>query len=114
MRDALYETNAAIALMGEDFVAAIFYRVTSWGDRRPVWSTMLSPPDPIEWVIERITLQRAFIDETTRKWALGPAFEATGELFSVLAALAVVVNEVSERVHAEREQRHHRGVRYVA
>jgi hypothetical protein len=114
MREQLYEASVSLDFMGEDFIASVFYRVTSWGEGRRIWSTMISPPDPLEWEIEKITLQREFFDPRAFRYALGPEFEATGALFRVLADTVSIVNEVNECAYAERVQRHYGGRCYVA
>lgn len=67
-------TEAFFNLMGHDFVAEVDYTVTTLGAA----ATWDDPGWDADYEIDSITLREDRIDD------LGPAFEATGKLFSQL------------------------------
>lgn len=81
MRYSVGSTCAYINFMGHDFEAEIEYSITDFGGKAIIDHNNGGDPgwDP-EWDIETIYLRE------DKGWAdLGPAFEATGKLFTVLA-----------------------------
>ncbi len=83
-----------IYFMGEDFIAKVDYRVTSWGAPAtgPSYASGGEPAEPPEWEIDSIELC------WDRPGGLGPEFEATGELFHHLANLEKINDAIGEEV----------------
>jgi len=81
MRYSVGSTCAYINFMGHDFEAEIEYNVTDYGAKEIIdYNNGGDPGWEPEWDIENIYLRE------DKGWGdLGPTFEATGKLFSVLA-----------------------------
>lgn len=92
-----------ITFMGEDFIAEIDYRVTSYGSPAHMGSLSYpgDPGDPPEWEINSIELYRDIpltAEEHRFRVIKTPIFEATGALFDCLADLDKIKDEIAEEI----------------
>jgi hypothetical protein len=80
--------------MGEDFIAVVDYRVTSWGCPAQLYGPPENcyPAEPPEWEIDSIVLR------WDRVGGLGPEFEATGELFDHMNNLDKINDAICEAI----------------
>jgi hypothetical protein len=81
-----------INFMGEDFIAVVDYRVTSYGAPESWSSYGGDPAEPPEWEVDSIVLC------WDRIGGLGSEFEATGELFDHLNNLDKVNDAICEAI----------------
>ncbi|MFA7308313.1 MAG: hypothetical protein WC026_16770 [Hyphomicrobium sp.] len=81
-----------IKFMGEDFIAVVDYRVTSWGAPESWSSYGGDPAEPPEWETDSIFLRWDSMG------GLGSEFEATGALFDHLNNLDKINDAICEAI----------------
>lgn len=80
--------TTSLNFMGADFVAEIDLTIHHLGSKPCTWGSPdnWDPGCDPEYDIYSIMLREERFDPQSRKWLLGPPFEATGALFQTLAA----------------------------
>jgi hypothetical protein len=96
----------SLNFFGEDFIADIDYRVTSYGSPAHMGSLSYpgDPGDPPEWEITSIWLYRdapMTAAELQGKLITTPIFVATGALFDCLANLDKINDAISEEIGSD-------------
>ncbi len=92
---------ASLDIVGFDFIACIDFHITSWGCDARTYGPPEDcyPAEGPEYEIDAIMLREDF------PGALGPAWEATGAMFDVLANLPAVVDAIDEAISEARCER---------